>query len=242
MYLIKYGEEATIYGLKLLDRTTQQFKSNPTLAAGDVKLSKDGGTLTNLGTLPTLSPASSTEVKVILSATESQCKIATVNFRDAAGEEWDDNAYHFFTYGDPLAYLPFDFSTAGVSLLPAQVQQLADAPWGAMRADNADVGTFGEGVASVQGNLTGVVGTVTALSTAERDAIAAALLDLAAAIETGLTVRQSLRLVTAGAAGKLSGADTTTVTIRNAAADSKNRIVATVDEFGNRSDITLDVT
>lgn len=53
-----------------------------------------------------------------------------------------------------------------------------------------------------------------------------------------LTMRQVLRVLVAGMAGKLSGAATTTVTIRNAA-DSANVIVATVDADGNRSAVTV---
>lgn len=71
---------------------------------------------------------------------------------------------------------------------------------------------------------------------------AAAYLDLANGIETGLTPRQAQRLLVAAAAGKLSGAATTTIVIRNAVADSKDRITATVDADGNRSAITLDLT
>ena len=62
------------------------------------------------------------------------------------------------------------------------------------------------------------------------------------AIESGLTLLQALRLLVAAEAGKISGAATTTVTIRNAVADSKNRMVATVDVDGNRSAITYDLT
>lgn len=61
-------------------------------------------------------------------------------------------------------------------------------------------------------------------------------------VETGLTVRQALRVIAAALAGKVSGASGTTVTFRNAAADSKDRIVATVDTDGNRSAVTLDLT
>jgi len=68
------------------------------------------------------------------------------------------------------------------------------------------------------------------------------LLDQAAGVETGLTVRNALRLALAALAGKLSGAATTTVVIRNAVADSKDRITATVDANGNRSAITVDLT
>lgn len=89
-------------------------------------------------------------------------------------------------------------------------------------------------------NLSGT--TLGALSTTERDALAAAYLDLANAIETGLTPRGAMRLVAAALAGKLSGALTPTVTIRNAVQDSKARITATVDGDGNRTAITTDVT
>lgn len=69
-----------------------------------------------------------------------------------------------------------------------------------------------------------------------------ALLDRANAIETGLTPRGAWRLSAAADGGKLSGAATTTNTIRNAVADSKDRIVATVDADGNRTAITYDLT
>ena len=53
-----------------------------------------------------------------------------------------------------------------------------------------------------------------------------------------ITMRQALRVILAGMAGKLSGAATATVTIRNTA-DSANVIVATVDSDGNRSAVTV---
>lgn len=67
------------------------------------------------------------------------------------------------------------------------------------------------------------------------------ILDSADSIETGLTVRGALRIITAALSGKLSGAGTTTVVIRNYG-DTKNRITATVDTDGNRTDVTTDVT
>jgi len=53
-----------------------------------------------------------------------------------------------------------------------------------------------------------------------------------------ITVRQALRVLIAGMAAKLTGAATTTVTIRNLA-DSADVIVATVDADGNRSAVTV---
>jgi hypothetical protein len=86
------------------------------------------------------------------------------------------------------------------------------------------------------------VGSAMTLTSGERDSVADAHLDRAAAIETGLTPRQALRLISAAEGGKVSGAATTTVVIRNAVADSKPRITATVDANGNRSAVVTDVT
>lgn len=86
------------------------------------------------------------------------------------------------------------------------------------------------------------VGSAMTLTSGERDSIAAAQLDLANGVEAGLTERQALRLIVAALAGKLSGAATTTITIRNAVADSKDRITATVDSNGNRSAVSVDVS
>ena len=61
-------------------------------------------------------------------------------------------------------------------------------------------------------------------------------------VETGLTVRNALRLIAAATAGELSGAASTTITIRNAVANDKDRIVATVTSDGNRTAITYDLT
>jgi hypothetical protein len=71
--------------------------------------------------------------------------------------------------------------------------------------------------------------------------IEAAILDDANGVETSITPRQALRLILAASAGKLSGAATSTVIIRNVG-DSKSRITATVDADGNRSAVTVDAT
>lgn len=70
---------------------------------------------------------------------------------------------------------------------------------------------------------------------------AAELLDTAAGVETSWSVRQALRVMLGVLAGKLSGAATTTVAIRNPE-DNKTRVTATVDADGNRSAVTYDKT
>lgn len=67
------------------------FKSNPTLAAGDVKVTKDGGATANINTLPTVSPASSVFVTLLLSSTEMNADMVSVSFIDQTSpKEWSD--------------------------------------------------------------------------------------------------------------------------------------------------------
>lgn len=72
--------------------------------------------------------------------------------------------------------------------------------------------------------------------------IATALLDLANGVEIGLTLRNTLRLLAAACAGILSGGGTPTEILKNAVANNKNRMTATVDASGNRSAIVYDFT
>jgi len=62
---------------------------------------------------------------------------------------------------------------------------------------------------------------------------------LAGVVEGALTLEQVLRILLADAAGKASGGGTTTIAFRDNA-DSKDRIVKTVDSSGNRSAVVLD--
>lgn len=55
----------------------------------------------------------------------------------------------------------------------------------------------------------------------------------------GYTLEEAMKICLAALAGKVSGAGTTSITIRSAD-DSADRIVATVDSNGNRSAVTLD--
>lgn len=68
-----------------------RFKVSPTLAAGDVKISKDGGAEANLATLPVVEPAASTGVKMVLSATDMTMDKGYVLFKDQTDPpEWCD--------------------------------------------------------------------------------------------------------------------------------------------------------
>jgi len=68
-----------------------EFKSSPTIAAGDFKVDKDGAGLTNLSTLPSVDPAATVLVKITLSSTEMNADIVTVVCIDQTSpKEWAD--------------------------------------------------------------------------------------------------------------------------------------------------------
>lgn len=54
------------------------FLSNPSIAAGDFKVDKDGAGYNNLATTPSVSPASSVSVLIQLSATEMDADVVTI--------------------------------------------------------------------------------------------------------------------------------------------------------------------
>lgn len=105
---IKNGASGWIGYVSLAPRTaTGAWQSNPTLATGDVKISIDGGSLANLGTLPAVTPASSKLVKITLSQAETNGDNLTIIFSDAAGAEWCDLTINLQTVArqiDDLAY------------------------------------------------------------------------------------------------------------------------------------------
>lgn len=89
--VVKNASGGAILYTALFPRTpTGQTQDNPTLASGDVKISIDGGSYTNLGTLPSVSPAGSDNVKITLSQAETNGDNITIRFRDQAGAEWCD--------------------------------------------------------------------------------------------------------------------------------------------------------
>jgi hypothetical protein len=114
--------------------------------------------------------------------------------------------------------------------------------------------TFAGGaVASVTGNVGGnVVGSVasvtapvTAGTVSDKTGYELSSTGVAAiwayVVEGSISAVQAVRGLMASAFGKLSGAATSTVTIRNAS-DTKDTITATVDADGNRSAVTKDLS
>ncbi len=67
------------------------FKSNPTIAAGDFKVAVDATALASLGTLPTVSPSGTVLVLITLSAAEMNGDVITLVCIDQTSpKEWAD--------------------------------------------------------------------------------------------------------------------------------------------------------
>lgn len=115
-FLRKYGVAATLDGIVLVTKDAADFKSSPTLATGDVTISKDGGAFANLTTLPTVTPAAGTSVQVSLSATEATAARIAIRFIDQTSpKEWEDQEIIIETYGNASAQHAFDLATASTA-------------------------------------------------------------------------------------------------------------------------------
>ena len=157
VYYARYGHAWTLQGYQLVARSTGQYQVTPTLATGDFKIEKDGGAAANLATLPVVSPVGGSSIAISFSAAEMQCQQAVIKLVDADGAQWNDDCIHIHTVGDPSAYMAFDQFAATVGVSAASKSDIVASVWSASRVLNATVGSFGEGVSSVQGSVTGDV-------------------------------------------------------------------------------------
>lgn len=86
---------------------TKIMQASATIAAGDFKVSIDGGALANLTTLPSVAPAASKMVLISLSTSEMNGDNITIICSDVAGAEWCDLVINLQTTArqiDDLAY------------------------------------------------------------------------------------------------------------------------------------------
>lgn len=66
-----------------------KLKTNPTIAAGDFRISKDGGAFADVATLPDVQPDGSLAIRIQLSATEMNCDNVFLYWEDQdATPEW----------------------------------------------------------------------------------------------------------------------------------------------------------
>ena len=161
---------AFIAYVSLMDHATPgRLKANPTLAAGDVKVSIDGGAFANLATLPTVTPASGKGVKVSLSSSEMNGDNIFVVFSDQTDPpEWNDVAFNIQTAARQIDDLSYDQPVRTGTAQAGTVSSITlDA--GASSVDNFYRGlcvyiTGGTGAGQV-GIITGYVGSTKVATT-----------------------------------------------------------------------------
>lgn len=124
-FLRKYGTGtgADVY-IPIIKRSAVDFavSADWTPAAGDVKVSKDGGAAANINTLPTAVTMGNTAMwKFVFSDSELSCKYLAVTVADAATKAVEDQFFAVETYGNASAMYQADLSAAN---LPANVVQL----------------------------------------------------------------------------------------------------------------------
>lgn len=214
------------------------FQAAPTLAAGDFKVSIDGGAFTNLATLPTVTPAGGTRVQIAMSAAEMNGDNIMVQCIDAAGGEWDDviitfdlsvrnaddlatptnitagvittvtNLTNAPTAGDLTATMKTSVTTAATAATPT-----AAAVTGAVGSVTGAVGSVTAGVTVTTNNDKTGYGLSSAAVQAIWDALTSALTTVGSIgkwIVDKLDIAVSTRLATAGYTAPLDAAGTRT--------------------------------
>lgn len=120
-FLRKYGVAVHIY-IPIVKRAVVDFAvgADWTPAAGDVKISKDGGATANVTNLPSAIAMGNTAMwDFSMTATELQAATLTVTVADSATKAVEDQAFIIDTFGNASALYPFDLGTAVQSVTVA---------------------------------------------------------------------------------------------------------------------------
>ena len=256
-----WGKDLSLYAtadqagtlLKTAEANTEDLKATTVVKANVVQISGDSAAADNLesycdGTTPI--PANTTQVagSSVASVADFRADVSGLpsagTIADAVWDEALSGHTNAGSAGKALADVETDATailTDTGTTLPAQISGLNDPTAAAVAtAVRSELTTE---LARIDADVSSraATGAAMTLTTGERDAVAAALLDLANGVETGITTRQALRATLAALAGKVSGMDTNAPVFR-AGDDSKDRITATTDANGNRSAVTLNLT
>lgn len=169
-------------------------------------------------------------------------------------KEWakeNDNVKHAIAFssigGDQLAtglYLGSTFFLEnGWKIRPHEASHVLVVDGNLYSRDGSSpfVQTLGSHNVTIQTRTSNLIDTVATAGSSPTDN-AAAVLDGEDSVESGMTVRQALRLMSAVLAGKVTGAGSGVETFRAATSDHKDRVVVTVTPQGNRTDVDVDLT
>jgi hypothetical protein len=232
----KYNTGSHVY-LPMIKRGVVDFAvgADWTPAAGDVKISKDGGAAANVTNLPVAIAMGNGAVwDFSLTATELAAAKVVVTVADAATKAVEDTAFLVETYGHASAEYQADLSAAN---LPANATQINGVATTSVTAVNANLGTTqpvnftGTGASALaKGDVVDIAGAAVATGTAQIGVNVVNFGGAAGTFASGrpevnathwggtavasANVRADLRLIlgtapTEGGAGRLAGAFTT---------------------------------
>lgn len=194
MELRAYGVQTTIY-FPLIDNGATDFESTPvSFAAGDVQIMKDGGAFANATN--SVAHEGNGIYSLVLTATEMQAAQVVVTLIDSATKTWEDQAITITTFGNGSAefqHFPADTKAiSGDTTAADNCESMFDGTGYAATASSisADVTSIsGDQTAAdnceaffdntgfnASNSAIGTVASVTAIASAERNAIADALL------------------------------------------------------------------
>lgn len=142
-FLSKYGVARHIY-IPIIKAGVVDFavSADWTPAAGDVKISKDGGVAANVTNLPTAITMGNTAMwDFSLTATEMQAALVMVTVADSATKAVEDQMFVVETYGNASAEHAFDLDTASTAQTGDNYARLGAPAGASIAADIAAVKT-----------------------------------------------------------------------------------------------------
>lgn len=249
-----YGAECNASATQMNgNRVTVLFQDQTSPRAWDpfaVTVNPDTRNVDDLATTATLGTPNGASVSADIAALQSdtdnlQTRIPAAldanGFMKADVEDWKGATAPANT-GDAFARLgaPVGAShSADVAAVQADTDNIQTRLPAALVSGRMDssVGAMASGVILSASFAAGAIDS-TVIGTTGAQEIADAV--LATAVDGSVTLKQILQIIGAATAGKLSGAATTTITIRDVN-DTRNCVVATVDASGNRSAVTYTV-
>ncbi len=193
-FLSKYGTARHIYiAIPKAGSANHAVGADWTPAAGDVKISKDGGAAANVTNLPTaIAMGNSAEWDFSITATEMQAAQIVITVSDSATKAVDDTGFIIETYGNASAQHPFDLGTASTAQTGDNYARLGAPAGASVSADIAGIQSDTNDIqtrlpaALVTGRMDSSVGAYQTGLTPLQPTVAGRTLDVSATGESGL--------------------------------------------------------
>jgi hypothetical protein len=217
--LRKYGVATHIY-IPIIKRSSVDYAvgADWTPAAGDVKISKDGGAAANVTNLPVAIAMGNTAMwDFSLTATEMQAAQVMITVADSATKAVEDQFILISTFGNASGQYQVDLSDVvrmGLTALPNATPGAAGGVFiaGSNAATSVTTALTANIIGNVTGNLSGSVGSVTGLTASNLDTTVSSRLASASytAPLSAAGVRTAVGLASANLDTQLAAIDTDT--------------------------------